>query len=60
MQQSTNIFDPGMLPPSAVDLEKAVLGALMMESDAIYEVSDILHPDIFYKDAHRKIAAVIK
>ena len=29
----------GKLPPQALDLEKTVLGAVMLESEAIYELS---------------------
>lgn len=49
----------GKLPPQAVDLEEAVLGALMLEKDALSAVIDILKPDCFYKDAHRLIFEVI-
>lgn len=50
----------GKLPPQAVDLEEAVLGALMLEKDALSSVIDILKPDIFYKDAHQKIFKTIQ
>src|SRR6187401_2974133 len=49
----------GKLPPQAVDLEEAVLGALMLEKDALTSVIDILNADSFYKDAHQKIYAAI-
>ena len=49
----------GKLPPQAVDLEEAVLGALMLEKDALSAVIDILKPDIFYKEAHQKIFEAI-
>lgn len=45
----------GKLPPQALDLEEAVLGALMIEKDALSAVVDILKPESFYKDAHQKI-----
>ncbi len=45
----------GKLPPQAVDLEEAVLGALMLEKDALTSVIDILKPESFYKDAHQEI-----
>jgi replicative DNA helicase len=45
----------GKLPPQALDLEEAVLGALMLEKDALSAVIDILKPEVFYKDAHQKI-----
>lgn len=50
----------GKLPPQAVDLEEAVLGALMLEKDALSVVIDILKPEIFYKDTHQKIFEAIK
>ena len=40
----------GKLPPQALDLEEAVLGALMLEKNALSEVIDILKPESFYKD----------
>ncbi|MCG8697821.1 MAG: replicative DNA helicase, partial [Bacteroidales bacterium] len=45
----------GKLPPQAVELEEAVLGAVMLEKDAIIEVIDILKPESFYKEEHQKI-----
>src|ERR1700693_2202993 len=45
----------GKLPPQAIDLEEAVLGALMLEKDALSSVIDILKPDVFYKDKHQRI-----
>lgn len=50
----------GKIPPQAVDLEEAVLGALMLEREALNEVIDILKPESFYKDAHQKIFAAIQ
>ena len=38
----------GHLQPQAVELEQAVLGALMIERDAYYQVSEILRPESFY------------
>ncbi len=49
----------GKLPPQAVDIEEAVLGALMLEKDALSAVIDVLRPECFYKDAHQKIFAAI-
>lgn len=56
--QLANSF--GKLPPQAVDLEEAVLGALMLEKDALTSVIDILHPESFYKDSHRMIFQAIR
>ncbi|MCA1747694.1 MAG: replicative DNA helicase, partial [Bacteroidales bacterium] len=47
--------DYGKIPPQALDLESAVLGAIMLERDAILSVLDILTPESFYQEAHQKI-----
>lgn len=48
-------LEGGKLPPQATDLEEAVLGALMLEKDALTSVIDILKPECFYKEVHQKI-----
>ncbi len=45
----------GKLPPQAIELEEAVLGALMIEKDALNSVIDILKADSFYKESHQRI-----
>jgi len=45
----------GKLPPQALELEQAVLGALMIEKDALTVVLEILKPDSFYHEKHQKI-----
>lgn len=45
----------GKLPPQAKALEEAVLGAIMLEKDALTEVLDVLQADTFYVDAHQSI-----
>lgn len=52
---STIAADHGKIPPQALDLEGAVLGAIMLERDAILTVLDILKPECFYQEAHQKI-----
>ncbi|MEX2514249.1 MAG: replicative DNA helicase [Cyclobacteriaceae bacterium] len=49
----------GKLPPQAIDLEEAVLGALMLEKDALTAVVDFLSSESFYKDAHRLVYEAI-
>ena len=51
--------EAGKLPPQAVDIEEAVLGAVMLEKDAIYDVIELLKPDCFYKESHAKIYQAI-
>lgn len=53
-------LEHGKLPPQAVDLEEAVLGALMLEKDAVNAAIDILQPKSFYKETHQKIYSAIQ
>ncbi len=50
----------GKLPPQAIEVEEAVLGALMLERDAYVTVADIIDTKSFYKEEHQKIFEAIK
>ncbi|MBO5588815.1 MAG: replicative DNA helicase [Anaerovibrio sp.] len=41
------------VPPQNIDAEQAVLGAMLIKKEAIAEVSQILRPEDFYRDAHK-------
>lgn len=43
------------IPPQNIEAEESVLGALMLDKNAIIKVADILEPDDFYKPSHGKI-----
>lgn len=45
----------GKLPPQAIDLEEAILGALMLEKNALTAVIEFLRPDHFYTEQHKEI-----
>jgi replicative DNA helicase len=45
----------GKLPPQAVELEEAVLGAMLIEGHAVNVVIEILSPFSFYMPQHQKI-----
>ncbi|HNL39013.1 MAG TPA: replicative DNA helicase [Saprospiraceae bacterium] len=49
----------GKLQPQALPLEEAVLGALMIERDALPQVMDILRGESFYLEAHQLIYRAI-
>jgi replicative DNA helicase len=53
------VSDYGRLQPQAVDLEEAVLGALMIEKDAFSQVSEILKPESFYEHRNQLIFKAI-
>ena len=48
-------YNFGKLPPQALDLEEAVLGALMLDKNAVAAVGDILRKDAFYDARHQRI-----
>ncbi len=52
-------MDLGKMPPQALDIEEAVLGALMLEPSAVSDILDIISPDCFYKETNRKIFTAI-
>jgi replicative DNA helicase len=52
-------LEKGKLPPQAIDLEEVVLGAMMIDKKGVDEVIDILHSDVFYKEAHQHIFEAI-
>jgi replicative DNA helicase len=45
----------GKVMPQALELERAVLGAIMLDRDAISIVLEIISPESFYLNAHQKI-----
>lgn len=49
----------GKLPPQNTGIEEAILGALMIERDALNEVIDIVHPNHFYKEGNRAVFEAI-
>lgn len=52
--------DYGHLQPQAPELERAVLGAIMIESDAYARVSEILKPESFYEIRNQKVYQAIQ
>jgi len=56
---SNILLEHGKLPPQAVEIEEIVLGALMLEQNALSSVMDILSPEVFYKESHQKIFIAI-
>ena len=52
-------LEKGKIPPQAIELEEAVLGAMMIDKKGVDDVIDILHPEAFYKEAHQLIYEAI-
>ncbi len=58
-KQNIANFEMGKIPPQALDLEEAVLGAIMVEKDAVISILDVLKPESFYKESHQTIFRTI-
>ncbi len=53
MKQLNTVLD--RLPPQNIEAEQSVLGAVLLENEAISSVIELLVPKDFYKDSHKKI-----
>ena len=53
------VSDVGRLQPQDREIEEAVLGALMLEKDAYYMVSETLKKECFYENSHQLIFQAI-
>ena len=59
-KSSAQIFNEiGRIPPQATDIEQAVLGALMLEKNAVTDTIDMLKPESFYDPKHQLIFGAI-
>lgn len=47
------------LPPQSVEAEQSVLGALLIDRDAVVEVADVLRAEDFYRGVHGDIYAAV-
>src|SRR5690606_16232840 len=45
-------------PPQNVEAEQALLGAILVNNEAFYRVSDFLEPAHFFEPVHRRIYQV--
>src|SRR3989338_11599386 len=47
---------PGLrLPPQHLESEQALLGSIMLRTESLYDISDLLQPKSFYAEKHRVI-----
>ena len=52
--ESVAPFDmKGRIPPQALEMEQAVLGALLLERGAMDKIEGVLKPETFYKEGNR-------
>jgi replicative DNA helicase len=58
-KSSTFSFDDARLQPRAVEVEEAVLGAVLLERDAFERVCDTLSGEMFYEDRNRTVYGAV-
>jgi replicative DNA helicase len=49
----------GMVPPHSVEAEQAVLGCMLLDSDVIPTVTELIRSSDFYREDHREICEAI-
>src|SRR5215813_14576780 len=61
MQSELTLSDNSLdkLPPQSIEAEQAVLGALLVNGEAISRVADIVRHEYFYRKAHQVIYAAM-
>ncbi|MBC7105658.1 MAG: replicative DNA helicase, partial [Firmicutes bacterium] len=47
------------IPPHSIDAEQAVLGACLLDQEALYKVMGVVEPDDFYRASHQTIYRAI-
>ncbi len=59
MENIVNGVENVRVPPQAIDVEQAVLGAMMLDKEAISRALEKIDETYFYRDAHRKIFTAV-
>src|SRR5436190_2623757 len=54
-QISRQPLNGSRVPPQAVEVEKSVLGSMLIERDSVPKVIELLDPTSFYNPTHQKI-----
>lgn len=50
----------GKIPPHNIEAEQSMLGALLVDKDAMTKIADIVGPEDFYKDAHAVLFSAMR
>ncbi|MFA7653748.1 MAG: replicative DNA helicase [Candidatus Magasanikbacteria bacterium] len=54
-----DITDIEKIPPQNIEAEMSLLGSVLIDKDAMLKIADIVEPEDFYKDSHRRIFETI-
>src|SRR5262245_36665706 len=58
-EPTEKVLTEGRIPPQAIDIEAQVIGAMLLEREAIAKVIEVLDDEAFHADYHRKIFQAI-
>ena len=47
------------VPPQNIEAEQAVLGAVLLEREALYSAAEIVVPEDFYRQSHQRLFRVM-
>ncbi len=50
-----NVVDLRKLPPQSIEAEMSILGGILLDNESINRVLEMLRPEDFYRESHRKI-----
>ena len=56
---NTNNNPPTNIPPQNTEAEASILGSVLIDSDAIVKIADIIRPEDFYDERHARIYEAI-
>lgn len=59
MAERRDDLRPEKIPPQSVEVEQAVLGAMLLDKEAIGKAVEIIDKDSFYRDDHQKIFSAV-
>ncbi len=59
LMTAENLLKTDNIPPQSLEIEQAILGAMMIERSAIEKAQSILNAEDFYRHAHRVIYEAI-
>lgn len=48
------------IPPHSIDAEKSVLGSVILDKEALFQILEILKTEDFYSEAHQEIFSAVK
>lgn len=58
-QKAKEDFFLNRVPPQNIEAEQSILGSILIDNSNVYQVLEILDPDDFYRDTHKKIYRAI-